>query len=379
MASIYRRNGTWYIYYTHGGERHRRSLETSNERVAKAELKKVEYELEFGLHRPPRQTPIDEFLRDFLAHLRSTTSFRHYRNRRSQLRDAFGTVIPELEFPSRRPGRKKRRSNGGEHRLHVSSMEDLTIAAIGRFLDDQARLRGWGPDTYNKRRETFHVMFEYAIRMYEYVSPDPRYHNPIKAIPRRKRPACDIRFLDLADIPEQLSALESEPLLRVAAAIMIYAGLRRAEVPWLGKGDIDLASRLIRIRPKRDGETCWEPKTKTNRVVPISGDLLEMLSAYESPPGSRWYVPAPKRKQARWDEDNLSRMLRRVNGEAGLPWTCLDFRHTFGSQLAMNNVSLYKIATLMGNSPDICRRHYAALIPEELTQCVEFRQRCGVG
>lgn len=52
--------------------------------------------------------------------------------------------------------------------------------------------------------------------------------------------------------------------------------------------------------------------------------------------------------------------------------TRLDFRYTFGSQLAQNGVSLYKIATLMGNSPEICRRHYAALIPEGMAEDVEF-------
>jgi len=31
-----------------------------------------------------------------------------------------------------------------------------------------------------------------------------------------------------------------------------------------------------------------------------------------------------------------------------------------------------KIAELMGNSPDICRRHYAALVPEEMHDTVEF-------
>ena len=35
-------------------------------------------------------------------------------------------------------------------------------------------------------------------------------------------------------------------------------------------------------------------------------------------------------------------------------------------------MSLYKIATLMGKSPEICRRHYAALIPEAMTADVEF-------
>ena len=46
--------------------------------------------------------------------------------------------------------------------------------------------------------------------------------------------------------------------------------------------------------------------------------------------------------------------------------------HTFGSQLAMKGESFYKIATLMGNSPEICRRHYAVLMLESLVMSVEF-------
>lgn len=46
--------------------------------------------------------------------------------------------------------------------------------------------------------------------------------------------------------------------------------------------------------------------------------------------------------------------------------------HTFGSQLAQNGVSLYKISALMGNSPEICRRHYASLLPDAMRAEVEF-------
>lgn len=38
----------------------------------------------------------------------------------------------------------------------------------------------------------------------------------------------------------------------------------------------------------------------------------------------------------------------------------------------MKGESLYKIATLMGNSPEICRRHYAGL--ESLHTTFEFMQ-----
>jgi hypothetical protein len=65
----------------------------------------------------------------------------------------------------------------------------------------------------------------------------------------------------------------------------------------------------------------------------------------------------------------VARVQRRPAGAAN---GILIYRHTFDSQLAMKGESLYKIATLMGNSPEICRRHYVALLPETLSAIVEF-------
>jgi integrase len=126
------------------------------------------------------------------------------------------------------------------------------------------------------------------------------------------------------------------------------------------------------------GDRSWQPKTKINRVVPISTALYGFLKDYRPRRSNTtvggefrgWYFPSPEGTW--WDPDNFSACLRKANLAAGLTWRCLDFRHTFGSQLAQKGVSLYKIATLMGNSPEICRRHYAALIPEALTEEVEF-------
>lgn len=89
----------------------------------------------------------------------------------------------------------------------------------------------------------------------------------------------------------------------------------------------------------------------------------------------QWLFPSPEGR--RYDPDNFSSDLRRVQRTRRLAWSCLDFRHTFGSQLAQRDVSLYKIATLMGNSPEICRRHYAALLPEALGDSVEFGSASG--
>jgi integrase len=128
---------------------------------------------------------------------------------------------------------------------------------------------------------------------------------------------------------------------------------------------------MIRVRAKEVCGKYWEPKTKVNRVVPISNRLKEYLERYEVPKSDHdWIFPSPKGKW--WDPDNFSHELKRVNMKSKLPWGCLDYRHTFGSQLAMKGESLYKISKLLGNSPEICRRHYAALIPESLIDSVEF-------
>ena len=95
-----------------------------------------------------------------------------------------------------------------------------------------------------------------------------------------------------------------------------------------------------------------------------------------SDPDCIWFFPSPNRK--RWDPDNFSQDLRKLNTDADLDWSCLDFRHTFGSHLAQKGESLYKIAELMGNSPNICRRHYAALIPELMQNTVDFNKEVSV-
>jgi hypothetical protein len=55
----------------------------------------------------------------------------------------------------------------------------------------------------------------------------------------------------------------------------------------------------------------------------------------------------------------------------GQPWipaervTWMAWRHAFGSLLAQAGVSLDKTSAWMGNTPDICRRHYAEFVPRD--------------
>jgi integrase len=191
-------------------------------------------------------------------------------------------------------------------------------------------------------------------------------------------------FLPLAQIDAQLHALRFKHQLRTMVAVLICVGLRREELLWLTVDAVDLSRRqgghgLLRIRVKTIAGQSWQPKTKANRAVPISRTLREHLDRYtlratSTPPIDEnfrgWFFPSPN--GTRWDPDNFSADLRAANAEVKLPWGCLDFRHTFGSQLAQAGISLFKIATLLGNSPEICRRHCAALFIETMTLDIDF-------
>jgi integrase len=381
MASIFRKPGkkTWWVTYYLDGTRIRYSLRTKDERIARKKLKKLEADLVTGELEAKTLTPIRPFLEAFCAHLATTRSAKAYKNDISYLRTFFGPVCKVLEPKNtvNRRFKSSRRIIVPDHlsnrHVAVGTLEQLTAREIEGFITTRIAKDGISPKTANRTREVLHVMFNYAIRQHGFRSPDRRFPNPVDAVPRRKQDEHQIRFLSIAEIDQQLRVLAVNRVLQTMVAVLIYAGLRREEAIWLTRDDINLDSGMIRIWKKTIGQETWRPKTRRNRGVPISSALRRYLNAYRPPPQGPWYFPSPR--GMRWDPDNFSQRLREINRENSLVWSCLDYRHTFGSQLAIKGESLYKISELMGNSPEICRRHYAALIPEQMRDVVEFEAR----
>jgi integrase len=196
------------------------------------------------------------------------------------------------------------------------------------------------------------ALFSWAIKQAGVKMPGS--NNPAAAVERYREKAPVIRFLTLKQIDEQLEALADRPQLQTMIATLIYAGLRREELLWLTLDDIDLKAGkygMIRVQAKTVNDQFWEPKTKVNRIVPISSNLRRFLDQYAPRPSrGRWFFPSPA--GLRYDPDNFSREIEDANGKAGLIWTCLDFRHTFGSQLAMKGESLYEISQPSHKSVD---------------------------
>lgn len=373
MASLKRRGKQYYAQYYIGSCQKRANLDTTSLPVAKERLRQLESSLYRGDDIPlPTRTQIPDILERYVDNMRTRKTPKSVERDIYYLRQVFGQVTPSLRLKNERISAKavKRPSSQVTRPIEAPFFEQITTAAISEHISARVRRQALAPKSANRYREVLTRLYNWAMTQGGVRMPGNR--NPAAQVERYKERASDIRFLTQEDIQEQLDSLADQPVLKAVVATLIFGGLRREEICWLTNADIDFtagAYGMLRIRAKTIDGVFWQPKTGTNRAVPISSRLRSYLDSYEGR-GSQWYFPSPA--GCRWDPDNLSRCLRGVNGPLGLEWGCLDFRHTFGSQLAMKGESLYKISKIMGNSPEICRKHYAALIPESLIDSVEF-------
>lgn len=384
MAGLKLRGSIWYLTYYANNKKRVISLDTGSLQLAKEKKRQFESAQARGeASWLPTRTPVAHILSGYVQHVRSIKTAKSAQTDVYYLRDMFGPLCDELKITSRKVGpksRKRKRREGQDRRrraprIEAPYFEAITTTDIAEFIDAQKLSRGLKPKTANRYREIASALINWAVsqRGVRMIGGT----NPATGVKKYKESPPEIRFLTMPQIKEQLDALAQHKQLQTMVAMLIYGGLRREELLWLTIADIDYQTGtygMIRVRAKTIAGESWKPKTGVNRAVPISGELRAQLNTYRPRTSDHgWFFPSPAGK--RWDCDNFSEALRELNQAAGLRWACLDFRHSFGSQMALANVSLYKISKLMGNSPEICRRHYAALVPEDMMEVVEFVRR----
>ena len=375
MAGLTTRNKIYYALFYVGKKQKRKSLDTKSLQVAKEKLRQLESSLYKGRDTHlPTKTPIPDVITAYIENMETRKTLESVKRDVSCLRNAFGPICPALDLKNVKNSelKKKYSAKNAPPLLEAACFEAVTTAQIVKFLSEQVRCKGLKPKTANRYREVLTRLYNWAMSQNGIRIAEDK--NPAAQVDKYLESAPQISFLTMPQIGEQLSALSECPELQTMVAMYIYAGLRREELCWLTVADVDFSAGsngILRITAKTINGEFWEPKTKTNRVVPVSTALRQYLDRYLPPVAEGgWFFATPTGK--RWNPDNLSGKLSEANRRAGLCWTCLDFRHTFGSQLAMKGESLYKISKIMGNSPDICRKHYAALLPESLVESVEF-------
>lgn len=376
MASLKKRGDIYYAQYYVNGKQKRVNLNTESLQIAKEKLRNIESALYREEDIPvTTKTPIGEILEKYIKYKGGHTRDQNIPKLNTYLRGAFGAVCPSLQIRNHAVAQKavKRPSAGLPPIIAISHIEQINAEILSTFLADLIRSKGISAKTANHYRQIIVTLCNWAQR--EGGVRFPGGKNPVADVKGYKEHKSIITFLKLNDIREQLCVLAQDVQLQTMVALYIYGGLRREEALWLRPEDFEWnmgKCGVIMVKGKLIDDEEWLPKTHEDRFLPISNALREYLDRYMivRKPGE-WFFQTPK-EGCRWDPDNFSSMLRDMNLKHGLSWSCLDYRHTFGSQLAMKGESLYKISKLMGNSPEICQKHYAFLMPESLMDSVDF-------
>ncbi len=245
---------------------------------------------------------------------------------------------------------------------------------------DGRRADGLSPATMNLRMAAVAGLFTFwSLR-------DPDIKNPVPKGPelRRLSPGqragmlahvarapkrrSRLRVRDARRLPKALDQREVVTLLeslhtwrdRAIAGLMVFCGLRSAEVLALDVADVDIGARWLRVMGKGNRE----------RRVPLDVDVAGVIQTYllvERPEttSDRLFIVAkgPTRGQPLTAEGlrRIFRYHRQISGVAGGHPHAL--RHTFGTALAEAGVDLAVMQALLGHAHIDTTARYVHLAP----------------
>lgn len=140
-----------------------------------------------------------------------------------------------------------------------------------------------------------------------------------------------------------------------------HAGLRKAEIIEARAEWFDLHAGLLHLR-KHSGITF---KDSEERTIPLTQEFRDWMKKNGPRTG---YILAPWKEQRgrslyRYD---FERFYSHFMTAQGCRWvTPHIMRHTFASLLASAGVSIFKIATWLGDEVRVVEKHYAKLLPKD--------------
>jgi site-specific recombinase XerD len=259
-----------------------------------------------------------------------------------------------------------------------------TVAHPGRpggnvysILD--GRNTGYAPTTINRRLAAISALFGFRqMRDPSVGNPVPRGREARRAAtaersgllahlakPRARSP---LRVREPRRLPRGLDRVEARTLLasfhterdRAIAGLMMFSGLRSAEVLGLEVSDVDIARGWVRVIGKGDKE----------RRVPVDADVAGLVQTYllvERPDtdSRALFVVAKGHHRGRpLTAAGLRTVFRYHRARAGVPAGHPHaLRHTFGTALAEAGVDLAVLQALMGHDHVDSSAAYIHLAP----------------
>lgn len=176
--------------------------------------------------------------------------------------------------------------------------------------------------------------------------------NPCTGIKKLQESSDIGRALKSDEIQRLKTALDAEPnrLGAKAVLLLMYSGLRHAEVLTLPWSAVDLKEGTIFLSHTKSGKS---------RHVTLNSVAIDLLKSIKPTPGSPWVFPGIDPKKSM---NNIRKVWMRALASAKVKHARIhDLRHSFGGAAAVAGVSLYTIQKMLGHASSQTTQRYAHL------------------
>lgn len=277
-----------------------------------------------------------------------------------------------------------------KRQLTEKPISEIKVRDIQMFLNSFA---GQSVSTVRGHKRILHVIFEDAVR-YEWIGKNPVDGVKIASSGQNLRPVEEKEVFSMEETKEFVNILDNLPEEKrpIAASfkVMLFTGLRSAEMYGLRWSDIDLEQRILHVKRNRlynkyKGEYYEKcPKTPTSkRDIPIPEILYKELVDYKE-----WYKKKAKDLDTNPDnyylmcnlhrkpasskqlQDDISELRKKYNLKKHI--TCHGLRHTYCSLLLTQNIPIQTVSRYMGHSNStVTLKVYTHFIPDTQTIFLE--------
>ena len=317
----------WTAEFWQGGEHRRRSLKTSNIKIARTRAQILEGKLAAGEYAPPPKaitiaSSIEQFMTSMKANAKARKTIVKYQGELGTFR-------------------------GFSAQRGAVMLNHITPALFEEYL------------AYRRKTHAEKTIYTGAIIIKGFVKwavdRSMLGRNPLKVCRLTKPYVAPKKVPSAAQIDQILQSAGGNR--QVQYAVLAYSGIRAGELQMLRPQDVDLEAGWIRIVGRDD----WMPKTRKARTIPIHPKLAQYLQKVPTTAGPFFFCAAPSRKYPNGDHfinmKHLNEDFQKLANFLGMPigrkndgFVIHSLRHFFETIAVNSGVPQFIIDAWMGHT-----------------------------
>jgi integrase len=363
-GSVFRKGSSWFLRY-------RDDFQVDGKIVRKQKCIK----LADCCDRYRRASDLDELVEEKMAGVRQAAKCPHSS-------DLFDTYFEEVFLPMTE--RTKSDSTAAGYRTYWMrylkpriqkqnyALRDFTVAVVSSLLKDAASAHTLHTDTVGKIRSILSAVFKYAMGNGDFPGKSAA-DNPASCalIPEAAVEPEETVAATREEVQGALAALKEMPLERAAVALVAFTGVRPSEARGLRWEEWSREEQHIAIKRGVWHRKVGDTKTAQSvRFVTVTSELREILLALWESKGSpdKGYILAGPKGFPTVLDNMSKRDIRPTLKKAGIAWHGFySLRRFHATQVRMESKSSETAAKALGNTKDVCDKHYIkpiAVLPD---------------